>query len=195
MVPPNQNVRFYDFGKQSLSEILELERANFVSLDGNARNFFPQADYINSYVRDPEINCRSLLVEELYIDRDHMEDHSVFYSTSLHPYENWCKRVHFFDIDDVSLRKRFSDIIDIGIKGDARLFRDECNKLSQSSYLGFSVIKPLSGSPVGRTVLRTYGPKKKDGNIRSFPCTRKYTTHLLGLELSVIGLAFQQLLK
>ena len=39
-----------------------------------------------------------MLVEEHYIDRDHMEDHSVFYSRNLYPYSNFCRRVHFFTI-------------------------------------------------------------------------------------------------
>jgi len=37
-------------------------------------------------------------VEQHYIDRDHIEDHSVFYSKSLYPYPNFCCRVHFFSL-------------------------------------------------------------------------------------------------
>src|SRR5207249_3635298 len=59
-------------------------------------------------------------------------------------------------------------------------------------YLGFSVIKPLSGSPVGRTVLACYGKEKGDGTIRLFPGTRDYRVHVLGIELLIRGLAFQQ---
>src|SRR5262249_55008248 len=56
-------------------------------------------------------------------------------------------------------------------------------------------IKPLPGSPVGRTVLRCYPEEKDepgDRAQRDFGCTRVYSTHLLGLELSVRGLAFRQ---
>ena len=58
-------------------------------------------------------------------------------------------------------------------------------------YLGFSVIKPLLGSPVGRTVLRT--PSENEaGYAKRFRSARFYRVHLLGIDLSVHGLAFQQ---
>ena len=192
MIAPQQKVQFVDFDKKPLARVLDLRRANFIALDDSERGFFRQADYIDAYVRDREIACQGLIVEEHYIDRDHMEDHSVFYSSSLHAYENWCKRVHFFNVGAAALRGHFENILDIARKGDLSAYRHECARLSREHYLGFAVIKPLSGSPIGRTVIRTFGPEKEDKTLRSFLCTRRYTTHLLGAQLSVVGLAFQQ---
>ncbi len=59
-------------------------------------------------------------------------------------------------------------------------------------YLGFMVVKPLPGSPIGRTVLKTFGPDAADGRRRRFGATRSYHVNLAGLSLSVQGLAFQQ---
>ena len=62
----------------------------------------------------------------------------------------------------------------------------------QNSYLGFSVIRPLPGSPVGRTVLPTFGPTTQLGLRREFASIREYAVHLGGFELKVSGLPFQQ---
>ena len=59
-------------------------------------------------------------------------------------------------------------------------------------YLGFMVIKPLPGSPIGRTVLRTFERDAPRGGRREFTAIRRYTVSLAGLSLSVRGLAFQQ---
>ena len=54
------------------------------------------------------------------------------------------------------------------------------------------VIKPLPGSPIGRTVLRTFERDAPRGGRREFTAIRRYTVSLAGLSLSVRGLAFQQ---
>jgi hypothetical protein len=68
-----------------------------------------------------------------------------------------------------------------------------CQDFSARFYQGFTVIKPLPGSPVGRTILRTYPaePAGKD-YLRRFDAVRDYSVHLLGVELTVLGLGFQQ---
>src|SRR3989442_1582913 len=53
-----------------------------------------QLRYIWEYLK--LLNCRAIVVENHYIDRDYMEDHSVFYSRSLRDYPNFCRRLHFF---------------------------------------------------------------------------------------------------
>lgn len=63
---------------------------------------------------------------------------------------------------------------------------------SEEAYLGFCVIKPLMGSPVGRTVLRTYGCEAEGSYLRVFSSIRGYKAHVSGSELKIRGLAFQQ---
>jgi hypothetical protein len=58
--------------------------------------------------------------------------------------------------------------------------------------MGFCVIKPLQGSPVGRTVIRHYDEDAGKGLLRKFNCTRYYKVHFLGVELEICGLVFQQ---
>src|ERR1019366_10680056 len=64
-----------------------------------------------------ELGCSTVVVEQRYIDRDYMEDHSVFYSKSLFPYPNFCRRVHFFAADADQLKRELSRLVGVGIAG------------------------------------------------------------------------------
>jgi hypothetical protein len=120
-----------------------------------------------------------------------MEDHSVFYSRSLHPYPNSCRRIHFFSGPLVEIKAELKKLFEFGLRSSEESYRARCRTFSERSYLGFSVIKPLNGTPVGRTVLRCQVATSPTA-ISSFECTRDYVAHLLGVELSIRGLAFQQ---
>ncbi|MBN1900638.1 hypothetical protein JW926_04845 [Candidatus Sumerlaeota bacterium] len=67
--------------------------------------------------------------------------------------------------------------------------RELDNQKIQDSYLGFIIIRPLPGSVIGRTCLRTYPP---DGGRRRFPVTRTYHANLFGIKLEIESLAFQE---
>ena len=121
-----------------------------------------------------------------------MEDHSVFYSKSLYPYPNFCRRVHFFRIEEDELRKQAKRILASRATEDSETFRRQCAEFSRLHYLGYTVIKPLPGCPVGRTVLRCLPEESGKDYIRKFHCACDYDPHLLGLRLTVSGLAFQQ---
>ena len=152
---------------------------------------FRQLEYILQYVR--KLGCSVILVEEEYIDRDYMQDHSAFYAASFAKYPPVCRRMHFFrEVNKDRISKTLQKVACRGQKG-RNAYETACKKFSREKYLGFSVVKPLPGSPVGRTVLRTY-PEEEVGieHIRCFEPTREYITHLLGVELTVRGLGFQQ---
>jgi hypothetical protein len=153
-----------------------------------------QLRYLAYYVSDPVINCKSILVERHYIDRDYMEDHSVFYSRNLYPYKNYCRRVHFFSIDKAEVDTRIAALRAIPAAKGLEEYRTASRQFSEAHYIGFSVIKPLDGSPVGRTVLRTFPAEKKGmpDYRRVFECERYFPAHLGGLTLHVRGLPFQQ---
>jgi hypothetical protein len=169
-------------------EILKLAPPRFVS----AEDAHKQLNYIDGYVRHPELDCKTVVVEQHYIDRDHMEDHSVFYAKSLYPYPNFCRRVHFFRLDEEELRKEITRIRDSWATEGGETFRRECARFSNQQYLGFAVIKPLPGCPVGRTVLRCLPKESRKGYLRKFHCACDLESHLLGLRLTVRGLPFQQ---
>lgn len=184
-------IEFYSFGSKPLVELLGLRVSHQLKIP-QQRDPFKQLRYIHSYLRHKEIGCKCVVVERRYIDRDHMEDHSVFYSRSLHPYNNWCDRLHFFNIPPKKVRSELKRIVELGRKTGRKDFETACAEFSDAHYRGFCVIKPLSGSPVGRTVLSTYAKDKPDGSRREFPSIRPYKCHLLGVELTVEGLGFQQ---
>jgi hypothetical protein len=153
-----------------------------------------QLRYLAAYVADPVIDCKSMLIEEHYIDRDHMEDHSVFYSRNLYPYSNFCRRVHFFTIPAAQVAVQFRRLRGIHRSRGERSYRAACGTFSKKAYVGFAVIKPLMGTPVGRTILRSFPPRKKERPRyhRHFSCNGVYQAHVAGVELTVEGLPFQQ---
>ena len=147
-----------------------------------------QLQYIEAYVKG--LGCATVVVEGHYIDRDHIEDHSAFYSRNFVSYPNCCTRLHFFALDEAALREELKSVVDSG-KDSRSAYGEACEALSRKAYLGWSVLKPLHGCPVGRTILRTYNEQGDKGR-RVFPCVRRYRAHLLGVELAVYGLPFQQ---
>ena len=185
---PEQKIEFLPFS--SLSALLQLEEPPLM------RDGFPQLNYIERYLRKATPPCLSVIIERYYIDRDFIHDFSAFYSTSLYAYPNWCQRIHFFSIDKNQVRRELTRLsrlgADAGISDSGGKFQKACRDFSEKFYMGFSVIKPLLGSPVGRTVLRHYDSDAGKGLVRKFNCTRHYQVHLLGIDLTVCGLIFQQ---
>jgi len=180
-----QEIDYLDYDPANLPSVLDLKKPPFVE------NAFGQLEYIAQYVTHKDLDCKSIAIERRHIDRDYMEDHSVFYSRSLQSYANYCQRVHFFAIPVAKLEEALSNLVAAGRNEGAEKFGKKCEAFSNEYYLGFCVIKPLRGCPVGRTVLRPLGPDAIDGR-RHFQCTRLYTAHLAGIPLTVRGLAFQQ---
>ena len=144
----------------------------------------PQMTYMGIYLGS--LNCRTIVHERHYIDRHYIDDFSLFYSRSLRDYPNNCQRLHFFssEFDE----EQWSGFVQRASGGG----REDVERELAGHYLGFMVIKPLPGSPIGRTVLRTYDRTTRSGQIREFSAIRCYTVSLAGLSLSVRGLAFQQ---
>jgi hypothetical protein len=180
-----QRIEFHLFGATPLRELLELEEPPFA----RDRHPFRQLAYIERYVQS--MGCKTVVIERHYIDRDYMEDHSVYYSRSFPGYRNWCQRAHFFSNDLDELQKEIRKLLESRSRSNAAVFRDRCREFSDANYLGFSIIKPLHGSPVGRTVLRCYNEDAGEFR-RELRGTRSYQPHFMGMELSVRGLAFQQ---
>ena len=143
-----------------------------------------QLTYLSAYLE--QIRCATILIEDHYVDRDYVEDMAIFYARSLRAYPPYCRRMHFFNesFDETKWR----DLLVRANRGEAENIR----QWLQDAYLGFSVIRPLPGSPLGRTVVATFGPEASGGSRREFGGSREYAVHLGGFELHVEGLAFQQ---
>jgi hypothetical protein len=181
-------VDWYSFGSADcLKTALGLSPVPLQSDDES----FVQLRYLERYASDLECGC--FAIESPYIDRDYIEDHSAFYSKNLFPYPNSCRRVHFFKGDVGVIGKALTDAIRVGETSGIAAYRAACKQLSSDHYLGFSVIKPLDGTPVGRTVMKCFPSTPTKSNYqRRFTCTKDYVTHFHGCELTVNGLAFQQ---
>jgi hypothetical protein len=143
-----------------------------------------QMVYLGEYLA--ALGCKTVVIEDHYIDRDYIDDVALFYSRSLRAYPNFCYRLHFFASDFDQQRWR-----DLVATSDAE-GTDRATQFLQTSYRGFSVIRPLPGAPVGRTVLPTFPEPAAEGRRRVFGGVREYAVHLAGFTLQVRGLAFQQ---
>ncbi|PQO28910.1 hypothetical protein [Blastopirellula marina] len=187
-MPIKPEILWHSFGaKDCLKNALQIRAVPFQSESDS----FLQLRYIEQYAAD--LNCECFAIETHYIDRDYIEDHSAFYSKSLNPYPNFCKRVHFFAGDVGVVAQRLTDAVRQGTTTGIEAYRAACRKFSADHYLGFAVIKPLQGTPVGRTVMKCYPSESSDGTYRRrFCCTKEYVAHFHGCELTVSGLAFQQ---
>jgi hypothetical protein len=144
-----------------------------------------QLRYLGLYLE--QLGCKTIVIEAHYIDRDFIDDLAFFYARSLRGYPNYCQRLHFFSssFDEDGWRNKLLAAKD----NDGR---DRLAAELNQAYLGYAVIKPLPGTPIGRTVLQTLGSPSASGATRNFGAVRDYGVHLAGLELRVRGLVFQQ---
>lgn len=137
-----------------------------------------QALYLRCYLED--LNAKSVIIEPHYFDRDYLSEFAAFYCTSTAGYPNVCRRTHYFSIHvdrDTFVR---------ACSGD-----DACRTQIAENYLGFVVLRPIPGAPLGRSVLRWY-PQDADRLPRVVTPSRRYLVHIAGLEWAVEGLAWQQ---
>lgn len=178
------SLQSFDGTVETVLAVLGREPINEILQD---RDPYRQLRYLVDYLKHPQLSAKSILSEAHYVDRDYMEDHGVFYSRSLQPYPNYCKRLHFFDLTLSQLKKQLQLVASSSLAEAAKIQTALTN-----AYLGFVVVKPLLGAPIGRTVLKPLPPEKGDGHFRRFGSVRDYQVHLLGFSLKVSGLAFQQ---
>lgn len=106
-----------------------------------------------------------VLVEQGYVCRDFRSEHAGFYGTMFREIPSRSTRLNFFDC----LISR-ADV--------------EAGKLPQEGYLGYSVVRPLAGTPVGRTVIRP--PKVPLGRF----CQVDDVVDVLGSKLVATGVPF-----
>jgi hypothetical protein len=176
---PEQSVTFYD-SEGDWEAVLGIKQPPLSS----DLEVFEQFDNVVTYAR--QLGCQSVAVETHYIDRDHIDDHSTFYSKSFESFGNFCKRVHFFSEPTETVQQKIRELHQ-SVTLNPESYSAECDAFSRQLYLGFTVVRPLRGSPVGRTLLRP--PELAPPH--TFP-VRTYRAHLLGVALTVEGVPFQQ---
>jgi len=138
-------------------------------------------EYIYRYLG--ELGAKTILLEKEYIDKDYIIDYSAFYSRSFKDINRKTERMHFFTDDFTP--EEFLQLLE---NADETLYQRLC-----SSYLGFTVMKPIhdkgNNSLIGRTLLKTY-PFQDDNDRRHF-IGDTYKTSIYGIHLSIQSLPFQ----
>ena len=172
----NNDLDVYHYSMDDLREIISKSSScNTVETISNKTH----DNYLQSYLKDQGV--KTLIVEHDYIDHDYLEDYASYYVRCFSDkYKRKCTRIHFF-------KNNFSknELLECLASYDANT---EFHNDLQKNYLGFTVIKPLPLSIIGRTCLATY--PEIDG--RKFPVIREYKVNICGIELSVKSLAFQE---
>lgn len=112
-----------------------------------------------------EHGVRSVLIEPRYVDPHYRSEHSRFYSSTFQRYPSICHRLHFFTQAVPEDLSRLGEL--------------------QDAYRGYSVIRPVPTSPVGRTMIAP-PPSLRD----AFLCLAKDEVHPFGAHLSVEAAPF-----
>ena len=114
----------------------------------------------------------AVVIEPRYVCKDHSSLHEHFYSKKFVRRTGHCLRLHFFSSPDI----------------DARVLLLEPQSL-QNSYIGLSVIRPIKGTALGRTII---DPEKIGRGVRNnyFVLRTSYKAHLFGAPLEVEGFPF-----
>lgn len=158
-----------------------------------------QIKLIKELLLGESYKCNSIVFEEQYIDKAFSDEFREFYGSSFislsntesqKRFSNNCSRLHFFSPTRDELEDEIKKLHEMlqSRKYDRQAYSSACRIFSSKYYLGFMVLKPIENTRVGRTVL-----KHPEGlQNTKFNCTRHYSTHLLGIELFVCGLPFQQ---
>jgi len=137
-----------------------------------------QARYLYCYLRD--LGAQGVLEEPHYFDKDYLSEFAAFYSVSSRGYPNTCQRLHFFSVPIT--RELFTQAV---------CEQQAAMDILRESYLGFSVLRPITAAPLGCTVLAWY-PDDAQSSRRVTEPSRHYECHIAGLTLRVNGLAWQQ---
>lgn len=163
-----------DYSKEELYKIF----LNEFTVDQNIKSNY-RIQYLSSYLSI--LNCKKIIIENEYIDKDYLLDYQDFYVRCYRKYSKFCKRAHYFSCPITN--KEINDIIENG-KG-----LELIQKKLQDSYLGFTIIKPLPEKVVGKTCIKYF----TDSEERIFLATRDdYKANLFGIDLKVKSLAFQE---
>lgn len=124
-----------------------------------------------------------VLIEPRYFDRDYLSEFAAFYATSAAGYPNICRRAHYFSMEITRELFAMAAGGDLGARLELRI-----------AYLGYVILRPIPGAPIGRTVLRVYNDDAgiAAGTPRVMEPARYYEVHIAGVTLAVSGLAWQQ---
>ena len=161
------------YSEQALSKALQNEWVD-QEATATSRHFQLLKEYLGPV--EEGLAAKTLVTEWPYISQSYLEDYASYYARCFAPYDRYCKRVHFFG------GKRFSkaDLLAALLEKEADLWKN---------YLGYIVVRPIP-APLGATLLRPYPPGQNEARV--YPVKRSYRVNVLGRELSIETLIWQQ---
>lgn len=136
--------------------------------------------YLCAYLGD--LGAASMLIEDRYVDRHFVDDFAAYYARSFSPPTQPCQRWHFFKGHDA---QALQSALETAVR---QRNSSSSAKPLQDKYLGNAVWRPLAGASLGRTVLKTYHL----ASLSPHEVNRAYRVNVLGVKLSIDGLAFQE---
>jgi hypothetical protein len=163
------------FGKSTLSNLIkECFGSDFPDIFHKK-----QIDYIFRYLKD--LGAVTIILEFEYVDKDYLDDFAKFYIRRFNSNGHKCARLHFFsaEFDHATLNEY---LIEKPL--------DDLSVMLQTDYLGFMVVKPLPKTFIGKTCLKQYKPSGPFSERRLL--SRTYKVNLLGADLEVQSIAFQE---
>ena len=126
---------------------------------------------------DGGLDAKTMVIETPYVSQSYLSDYADYYARGFAKYSRFCKRVHFFS-------RRFAE------KALELAFTDRKDGAIWKSYLGYIVVKPLPATPIGSTLLKHY--THTSSKRRHYPAQRPYPVNVLGRQLTVNTLIFQE---
>lgn len=115
------------------------------------------------------LGAQTAVIEYRYIDADYRDEHAHFYSTTFRRYPSVAHRLHFFSHPPP--HELFS--------------KRQAARFAQLDYLGYAVMRPVPGAPVGRVMLMS-----PIGLRSAVTCAVTDTVNLLGESLTVAAAPF-----
>lgn len=160
--------------------IIYLTEKNWAEELTNKFKIIPQNNYGNNlplakiFMHVLSHRCKTIIVEEHYIDEDYLNEFSNFYCSTFKPHEKETRRLHFF-----STTVEFDDLYNL----------EKFNTKSNNYYLGYTVIRPIETFRVGRTILK---PKITNKEQDFMLAKADFKVNLAGSCLEITGTPFIQ---
>jgi hypothetical protein len=128
------------------------------------------------------LKCKTILIEENYIDKDYKAEFSAFYAKRFCVPSPYCVRLQFFSkmasvVGKIKVPNQVEDLL-----------------LDDSAFLGYCIVRPTEYNRIGRTVIKYPTPTPAQNTRINYhvTCQASFKTHLFGHELKVFGAPFIQ---
>ncbi|MBK6822880.1 MAG: hypothetical protein IPG87_07825 [Saprospiraceae bacterium] len=171
--------RHYTFSKANFAKALCLNNKYTLPSEVLAKNQF---NYLFEYLSSSDLDAKTIIVEFDYVSKDYLIDFATYFVTCFDQYSKNCVRLHIFNRSLSPIE--FENIIVANTK-DQSEFWDTC-------YLGYVVGKPLPIRIIGKTVLKPYYSKDKDGNFRDYFGVRNYYINVFGNKVKLASLGYME---